>query len=140
MFIAYLLYLLVKSAHFIIDTCLYIDAVTRVYGTYLMGYNYLQRDMACLKLTLVNTEAGRPVVKKRKYANQHKVWLNLLGSILPRTTYCSIYENGKLILNLKFTCIQIIYIYYPFELNKYICINVFFFFLSFVLFHAFLLR
>ena len=65
MFIAYLLYLFVKSAHKIIDTCLYIDAVTRVDG--------LQRDMTCHKLTLVNTEAGRPEVKKRKYANQHKI-------------------------------------------------------------------
>ena len=33
----------------------------------------LQRGMACHKLTLVNTEAGRPEVKKRKYANQHKI-------------------------------------------------------------------
>ena len=32
-----------------------------------------QRDMACHKLTLVNTKAGRPEVKKRKYANQHKI-------------------------------------------------------------------
>ena len=29
--------------------------------------------MARHKLTLVNTEAGRPEVKKRKYANQHKI-------------------------------------------------------------------
>ena len=29
--------------------------------------------MACHKFTLVNTETGRPEVKKRKYANQHKI-------------------------------------------------------------------
>ena len=36
-------------------------------------FDGLQRDMACHKLTSVNTEAGRPEVKNLKYANQHKI-------------------------------------------------------------------
>ena len=36
-------------------------------------FDGLQRDVACHILTLVNTEAGSPEVKKRKYANQHKI-------------------------------------------------------------------
>ena len=36
-------------------------------------FDGLQRDMECHKLTLVNTKAWRPEVKKRKYANQHKI-------------------------------------------------------------------
>ena len=36
-------------------------------------FDGLQGDMACHKLNLVNTEARRPEVKKRKCANQHKI-------------------------------------------------------------------
>ena len=36
-------------------------------------FDGLQRDMACHKLTLVNTEAVRPEVKKRNYANHDQL-------------------------------------------------------------------
>ena len=36
-------------------------------------FKYCPALMACHKLTLVNTEAGRSEVKKRKYANQYKI-------------------------------------------------------------------
>ena len=71
-----------------------------------------QRDMACHKLTLVNTEAGRSEVKKRKYANQHKILAESVRKYCTEDDVLRIEvftKNGKLVLNLKFTCIQTIY-------------------------------
>ena len=69
--------------------------------------------MACHKLTLVNTEAGRHLkLKSGSMQINTKFRRNLLESILPRTVGRRIEvftKNGKLVLNLNFTCIQTIY-------------------------------
>ena len=82
-------------------------AVTRVYGTYLMGYKETWR---VILLTLANTEAGRPEVKMWKYANQHKI---LAESVTKYSTEDDALKHfrkmANFFLNHKLTCIQTIY-------------------------------
>ena len=70
--------------------------------------------MACHKLTLVNTEAGRHEVKKRKYANQHEI---LAESVRKYSTEDDVLKYLRKMANL-FQILSLLvfrpYICYPF--------------------------